>query len=103
MDDAKLSQYTSGTVRKSRREKEKEAAEAKKREEEESAAKAYAEFLDAFESEDAGKKKSGSNFVKASTDSNAAYTPRNIAELSSRPLRNDLRVSSYNILWCFAY
>ena len=35
VDDQKLSQYAQGTVRKSRREKEKEAADAKKREEEE--------------------------------------------------------------------
>ncbi|KAJ7496036.1 hypothetical protein B0H11DRAFT_1716178 [Mycena galericulata] len=73
VDDAKLSQYlTAGTVRKSRREKEQEAAEAKKREEEASAAKAYAEFLDAFDTDDTVKK-SGSNFVKA--DSKSAYVP----------------------------
>jgi len=42
-------------VRKSRREKEQEAAEMKKREEEADAAKAYAEFLDAFEGEDANR------------------------------------------------
>ncbi|KAJ7680524.1 hypothetical protein DFH06DRAFT_1163333 [Mycena polygramma] len=73
VDDAKLSQYlTTGTVRKSRREKEQEAAEAKKREEEASAATAYAEFLDAFDTDHAAKK-SGSNFVKA--DSKSAYVP----------------------------
>ncbi|KAJ7497522.1 hypothetical protein FB451DRAFT_1211768 [Mycena latifolia] len=84
VDDAKLSQYlTAGTVRKSRREKEQEAAEAKKREEEASAAKAYAEFLDAFEADDTSKK-SGSNFVKA--DSKSAYVPssRNFSEGPSR-------------------
>ncbi|KAJ3817105.1 hypothetical protein F5880DRAFT_1512055 [Lentinula raphanica] len=52
VDDAKLSQYTAGTHHKSRREKEHEAAEAKKREEELNAAKAYAEFIDAFEGGD---------------------------------------------------
>lgn len=62
-------------MRKSRREKEQEAAEAKKREEEANAAQAYAEFLDAFEGEDAGRKKAGSSFVKAGTESAAAYTP----------------------------
>ncbi|KIM91881.1 hypothetical protein PILCRDRAFT_94104 [Piloderma croceum F 1598] len=67
VDDQKRSTYAQGTVRKSRREKEKEAAEAKAREEEEHAAKAYAEFLDAFEGQDVGKKKDGSNFVKAGT------------------------------------
>ncbi|KAI6032917.1 hypothetical protein F5J12DRAFT_797411 [Pisolithus orientalis] len=70
VDEMKLSQYAQGTVRKSRREKEKEAAEAKKKEEEENAARAYAEFLDAFEGEDGGRRKSSSNFVRASGDSN---------------------------------
>lgn len=71
-------------MRKSRREKEQEAAEAKKREEEASAAKAYAEFIHAFEGEDASKKKAGSNFVKASTESQVAYTAaRNYSD--SRP------------------
>lgn len=86
MDDQKLSQYAQGTVRKSRREKEKEAAEAKKREEEENAAKAYADFLDAFEGEDAGRRKSGSNFVRASGDSKTPYQPfaKSSAESSSR-------------------
>ncbi|KAJ7091166.1 hypothetical protein C8R44DRAFT_719846 [Mycena epipterygia] len=85
VDDAKLSQYlTAGTVRKSRREKEQEAAEAKKREEEASAAKAYAEFLDAFDT-DGSSKKSGLNFVKA--DSKSAYVPtsKHPSEGSSRP------------------
>ncbi|KAJ7200693.1 SR140 protein [Mycena rebaudengoi] len=83
VDDAKLSQYlTAGTVRKSRREKEQDAAEAKKREEEASAAKAYAEFLDAFDTDDTARK-SGLNFVKA--DSKSAYIPvsKNISEGSS--------------------
>lgn len=87
-------------MRKSRREKEKDAADAKKREEEEHAAKAYAEFLDAFEGEDADRKKSGSTFVKASTElhSKTAYTPssRNKTEAPSRPPRaldHDLTVS----------
>lgn len=59
-------------MRKSRREKEKEREEEKKREEEERAAKAYAEFLDAFEGQDTTKK-TGSNFVKA--ESRTAYAP----------------------------
>ncbi|KAF8441454.1 hypothetical protein L210DRAFT_997820 [Boletus edulis BED1] len=86
LDDQKLSQYAQGTVRKSRREKEKEAAEAKKREEEENAAKAYADFLDAFEGEDAGKKKAGSGFVRGSGDAKAPYQPstKNTTESSSR-------------------
>jgi U2-associated protein SR140 len=60
-------------VRKSRREKEQEAAEAKKREEEEQAAKAYAEFLDAFQSEDAARRKR-STFIKAGSDG-TEYSP----------------------------
>ncbi|THU95415.1 hypothetical protein K435DRAFT_859639, partial [Dendrothele bispora CBS 962.96] len=68
VDNAKLSQYTSGTLRKSRREREQEAAEAKKREEEANAVKAYAEFLDAFEGESVGRK-SNSTFVKSSAES----------------------------------
>ncbi|GLB37619.1 putative RPR [Lyophyllum shimeji] len=75
VDDAKLSQYTAGKVRKSRREKEQEAAEAKKREEEANAAKAYAEFIDAFEGEDVGRRRGGTGFVKATTESGAAYAP----------------------------
>ena len=69
-----MSQYTQGTVKKSRREKEKDAAEAKKREEEENAARAYAEFLDEFEADDGGRKKSGTTFVKASTGSSGSHT-----------------------------
>jgi len=59
----------------------------KKREEEESAAKAYAEFLDAFEGEDAGKNKTGSNFVKASTESQTAYVPA-LKHISEGPVRS---------------
>ncbi|KXN91058.1 U2 snRNP-associated SURP motif-containing protein [Leucoagaricus sp. SymC.cos] len=73
VDEAKLSQYTSGTVRKSRREKEQEAAEAKKRDEEEQAAKAYVEFLDAFQGDDAARRKR-STFVKAGSDG-TEYNP----------------------------
>jgi U2-associated protein SR140 len=62
-------------VRKSRREKEKDAAQAKKREEEENAARAYAEFLDEFDADDVGKRKVGSSFVRASTDPKGAYVP----------------------------
>ncbi|KAG6866724.1 hypothetical protein C0991_011383 [Blastosporella zonata] len=81
VDDAKLSQYAAGTVRKSRREKEQEAAEAKKREEEAYAAKAYAEFIDAFEGQDTGKRKAGPGFVKAGTESNTTYVPSDTAPL----------------------
>ncbi|KAG1716417.1 hypothetical protein ID866_769 [Astraeus odoratus] len=88
VDETKLSQYAQGTVRKSRREKEKEAAEAKKKEEEENAARAYVEFLDAFEGEDASRRKSGSNFVRAAGDSNvrAPYQPslKSAQEASSK-------------------
>ncbi|KAG2015754.1 SR140 protein [Coprinopsis cinerea AmutBmut pab1-1] len=72
LDDAKLSQYASGKVRKSRREKEQEAAEAKRKEEEASAAQAYAEFLETFEGKESSRK-SGSAFVRA--DTKTAYVP----------------------------
>ncbi|KAG1897972.1 uncharacterized protein F5891DRAFT_1165122 [Suillus fuscotomentosus] len=93
LDDTKLSQYAQGTVRKSRREKEKEAADAKKREEEESAAKAYADFIDAFEGESADKRKTGSGFVRASDGTKVSYQPpvKGVAESSSRsrPVRSN--------------
>ncbi|OCH95143.1 hypothetical protein OBBRIDRAFT_831241 [Obba rivulosa] len=73
VDDQKRTIYTQGTVRKSKREKEKEAAEAKRKEEEENAAKAYAEFLDAFQGEAAEKKRAGSGFVKAGQSSVSVY------------------------------
>ncbi|PPQ62946.1 hypothetical protein CVT24_006186 [Panaeolus cyanescens] len=72
LDDVKMSKYTSGSVRKSRREKEQEAADAKRREEEASAAQAYAEFLDEFEGEGSGRK-GGSAFVQA--ESKSVYAP----------------------------
>lgn len=93
LDDSKLSQYAQGTVRKSRREKEKEAAEAKKREEEESAAKAYADFIDAFEGEGVDKRKAGSGFVRASDGAKVSYQPpvKGPTESSSRtrPVRSN--------------
>ncbi|TBU33831.1 hypothetical protein BD311DRAFT_784792 [Dichomitus squalens] len=75
VDDYKKNVYTQGTLRKSKREKEKEAAEAKRKEEEENAAKAYAEFLNAFQGEGSDRKKGGSTFVKAGHDSGSAYAP----------------------------
>ncbi|CAL1707281.1 unnamed protein product [Somion occarium] len=73
VDDHKLSHYTQGLVRKSKREREKEAAEAKRKEEEADAARIYAEFLNAFEGEEADRKKGGSMFVKSGQE--AVYTP----------------------------
>jgi len=90
VDDQKLSQYAQGTVKKSKREKEKEAAEAKRKEEEEHAAKAYAEFLDAFDADDnapARRSAKSSNFVRSSRDSGSAYTP-------SGPSRSDMHSRS---------
>lgn len=65
--------FTQGTLRKSKKEKEKEAADAKRKEEEEHAARAYAEFVDAFEGEGADRKRGGSAFVKAGQE--GAYAP----------------------------
>lgn len=72
MDDQKLSAFTHGIQRKSKKEKEKEAADLKKKEEEELAAKAYTDFIDAFEGEGASRKDSG-RFVRA--ESKTAYAP----------------------------
>ena len=57
-----MTHYAAGVVKKSKREKEQEAAEAKKKEEEADAARAYAEFLDAFEGDG---RKANAAFVKA--------------------------------------
>lgn len=73
-------------MRKSKREKEKEAAEAKRREEEENAAKAYAEFLDAFQGEAVDRKKSGAAFVKAGEGATYAPLARG-KSVSSQPPR----------------
>ncbi len=85
MDDQKLSQYAQGTVKKSKREKEKEVAEAKRKEEEEHAAKAYAEFLDAFDADDNApvrRSAKSSTFVRSLRDSGTTYAP-------SGPSRSD--------------
>jgi U2-associated protein SR140 len=93
MDSEKLSQFAQGTVRKSKREKEKEAADAKQKEEEENAAKAYTEFLDAFDGEEAGRKKTGSAFVRSANDDGRAYAPSMPkAQASSRSMRAFERV-----------
>jgi hypothetical protein len=81
-------------VKKSKREKEKEAAEAKRKEEEEHAAKAYAEFLDAFEADEGAgapprRSAKSSSFVRSSRDSGAAYTPSGLSrsDMHSRSMR----------------
>ncbi|KAG8690549.1 hypothetical protein FRC11_010801, partial [Ceratobasidium sp. 423] len=75
LDEYKLAHYSQGVVRKSKREKEKEAAEAKKREEEEQAAQAYADFIDAFDSEGPRQKSrsGGGGFVRAGGE--GSYKP----------------------------
>lgn len=52
------------------------------------AAKAYAEFLDAFEGEDVSRKKTGSMFVKSSSTDGArvAYNPGKVLDKPSRTL-----------------
>jgi hypothetical protein len=79
-------------VKKSKREKEKEAAEAKRKEEEEHAAKAYADFLDAFEADEGApvrRSAKSSSFVRSSRDSGAAYTPSGLSrsDMHSRSMR----------------
>ncbi|KAG8989590.1 hypothetical protein FRB90_002168, partial [Tulasnella sp. 427] len=80
IDDHKAKTYTQGLLRKSKREKEKEAEAAKREEEEREAARAYAEFLDAFDAPSApagGSKSKTPGFVKASDGSgrSQAYEP----------------------------
>ncbi|KAG8863522.1 hypothetical protein FRB96_008262 [Tulasnella sp. 330] len=80
IDDQKAKTYTQGNLRKSKREKEKEAEEAKRAEEEIEAAKAYAEFIDAFDAPDrsasggGGSKGKSMGFVKASGGSGPAQS-----------------------------
>ncbi|KAI8993033.1 hypothetical protein BD414DRAFT_514089 [Trametes punicea] len=83
VDDQKKTVFTQGTVRKSKREKEKEAAEAKRREEEEQAAKAYAEFLDAFQGEGVERRKGVSTFVKAGQEATYAPSAKGKLDMSS--------------------
>jgi U2-associated protein SR140 len=78
-----MSQYVQGTLRKSKREKEKEAAEAKRKEEEENAAKAYAEFINAFQGEDVERRRAGAAFVKSGREGVYAPSARR-AESSNR-------------------
>jgi U2-associated protein SR140 len=80
-------------VKKSKREKEKEAADAKRKMEEEHAAKAYAEFLDAFDADDgapARRNAKSRTFVRSSRDSGTAYAPSGPSprsEVHSRSMR----------------
>ena len=74
-------------VKKSKREKEKEAEERKQREEEESAKKAYAEFVEAFEGEDADRSKPRNTFVRSSKEDARAYAPSAPRAHSSRNMR----------------
>ncbi len=90
--------YTQGTIRKSKREKEKEAAEAKRREEEENAAKAYAEFLDAFQGEGADRKKGAAAFVKAGQSSSSTYAPSAKKADVSRAFDDS---SMVRLCWCY--
>lgn len=87
-------------MRKSRREKENEAAEAKKREEEAQAARAYAEFVDAFQGDDAARRKK-SAFVKAGSDG-TEYAPLRSRETSTSSARvaNLDRVSAHPFFFC---
>ena len=79
--------FAHGVVKKSKREKEKEAEERKQREEEESAKKAYAEFVEAFEGEDADRSKPRNTFVRSSKEDARAYAPSAPRAHSSRNMR----------------
>ena len=80
---------------------EKREEELKRKEEEENAAKAYAEFLDAFQGEDAARRKAGSAFVKSGQA--APYEPsvrtRGEPSRTAQMFENDSRVSTVPP-WC---
>ncbi|KDQ27731.1 hypothetical protein PLEOSDRAFT_1104409 [Pleurotus ostreatus PC15] len=73
VDTSKVSQFATGSARKSRREKEQEAAEAKKKEEAEFAQQTFQEFMESF-GDGATKTTKSSGFVKAG-ESVPAYAP----------------------------
>lgn len=88
-----MSQFATGSARKSRREKEQEAAEAKKKEEAEFAQQTFQEFMESF-GDGATKTSKSSGFVKAG-ESVPAYAPFPRGETaSSRSAGNyDVQVS----------
>jgi hypothetical protein len=73
LNTSKLSSFASGPQRKSKYQRDKEAAELKRKQEEEEAARAYAEFVDAFEGDASaagkGGRAGGKSFVRASGSS----------------------------------
>ncbi|KAF4598225.1 hypothetical protein EYR38_006621 [Pleurotus pulmonarius] len=73
VDTSKVSQFATGSARKSRREKEQEAAEAKKKEEAEFAQQTFQEFMESF-GDGPTKTSKSSGFVKAG-ESVPAYAP----------------------------
>ncbi len=88
-----MSQFATGSARKSRREKEQEAAEAKKKEEAEFAQQTFQEFMESF-GDGPTKTSKSSGFVKAG-ESVPAYAPFPKGETtSSRSTSNyDVHVS----------
>ncbi|KZO98980.1 hypothetical protein CALVIDRAFT_535077 [Calocera viscosa TUFC12733] len=83
VNDAKIQHFTSGSVRKSRKDKEREAAEAKAREEEERAKAAYAEFLDDFAT-GPSEKREGKSFVRAGESSAGPPATRSHGEFKAK-------------------
>jgi hypothetical protein len=66
--ESKISQFAQGALRKSKKDKEKDAEDRKAREEEAKAAQVLAEYVDAFESEGAAsarRRAGGGGFVRA--------------------------------------
>jgi U2-associated protein SR140 len=65
VDGHKLNHFAQGSVRKSKKDREKEDEERKAREEEAKTAQVLAEFMDEFESDSPRKSKAGGGFVRA--------------------------------------
>jgi hypothetical protein len=94
LDDQKLTNFAHGSMRKSRREKEKEAQEAKTREEESLTAKAYEDFLETFEGDGSNRPREGPGFVRQGSGGSYGPTARGRAPLNA-PVMDDEEVGPY--------
>lgn len=86
IEHIKLAHFSHGINKKSKRDKEKEAADAKKLQEEHEAARAYAEFVDAFDSEPSATKRAAA-FVRAGEAPQPAH--RHARPMSTQAMFDD--------------